>query len=161
MGDEEKQSAERLIRLQLRPPAAPHEWDRYFDLRWRVLRAPWNQPRGSERDGLEADSSHLAIWNEAGSPVAVGRIHLNSSAEAQVRYMAVEPTFAGSGLGGRILIGLEARARELGATRVVLNSRELARRFYERHGYAVIGPAATMFGEVEHSRMEKALSAAA
>ena len=144
-------------RLELRPPAYRDEWDQYFELRWRVLRAPWNQPRGSERDDLEDDSSHLAIWNEAGVPVAAGRIHLNAPTEAQVRYMAVEPESAGSGLGSRILLGLEARARELRATRVVLNARELARPFYERHGYTVTGPAANMFGEVAHVRMFKTL----
>lgn len=152
-------SSDGLTRLELRPPAKPDEWDRYFDLRWRVLRAPWDQPRGSERDELEPESSHLAIWNDAAVPLAVGRIHLNSPLEAQVRYMAVEPASAGPGLGSQILRGLEARARELGASRVVLNSRELARSFYERHGYAVSGPAATMFGGVEHVRMEKTLTA--
>ena len=144
--------------FELRPPGTPAEWDQYFDLRWRVLRAPWNQPPGSERDELEAESSHLALWNQVGAPVAVGRVHLNSPSEAQVRYMAVEPTATGSGFGSRILARLEAQACGLGATHVILNSRELARRFYERHGYAVTGPAATMFGEVVHVRMAKALA---
>ena len=144
--------------LELRPPSRPDEWDRYFDLRWRVLRAPWNQPRGSERDNLEENSRHIALWNSAGSPVAVGRVHLKSSVEAQVRYMAVEPGAEGSGLGGRILAGLEDAARKLGAARVVLNARERALPFYERHGYATTGPAETMFGEIRHICMSKALS---
>ncbi|CAA9228394.1 MAG: hypothetical protein AVDCRST_MAG42-980 [uncultured Chthoniobacterales bacterium] len=144
--------------IELRSPVQPHEWEQYFDLRWRVLRAPWDQPRGSERDDHEAASSHLALWDQGGRPVAVGRIHLNSPVEAQVRYMAVEPQFARGGLGGRILVGLEARARELGAKRVVLNSRELACRFYQQHGYAVCGPAETMFGQIPHARMMKELS---
>ena len=143
---------------ELRPPSRPDEWDRYFDLRWRVLRAPWNQPRGSERDNLEDDSRHVALWKPAGVPVAVGRVHLNSSVEAQVRYMAVEPGAEGSGLGGRILATLEDAARELGATRVVLNARERAQPFYERHGYVVVAPAETMFGDVRHVSMSKPLS---
>ena len=143
--------------LELRPPRSPVEWDRYFELRWRVLRAPWDQPPGSERDDREDDSQHLALWDAAGTPLAVGRIHLNSPTEAQVRYMAVEPAFDGRGFGGRILAGLERAGSELGASRVVLNARELARRFYERHGYAVVGPADTMFGSIVHYRMEKQL----
>ena len=157
MTDEGNNASGELVHVEVRPPTSPDEWDCYFDLRWRVLREPWNQPRGSERDDLEPHGSHLAAWTEAGAAIAVGRLHLNSATEAQVRYMAVEPTFAGSGLGSRILLGLEARARELGASHLVLNSRELARRFYERHGYAVIGPAATMFNEVAHVRMAKDL----
>ena len=143
--------------LELRSPRSPVEWDRYYDLRWRVLRAPWDQPPGSERDDREDDSRHLALWDAAGAPLAVGRIHLNTPTEAQVRYMAVEPGFDGRGFGGRILAGLESAGSELGASRVVLNARELARRFYERHGYTAVGPADTMFGSVVHYRMEKQL----
>jgi GNAT superfamily N-acetyltransferase len=69
--------------------------------------------------------------------------------------MAVEPGFEGRGLGGRILAGLESAGSELGASRVVLNAREPAERFYERHGYAVVGSADTLFGSVVHRRMEK------
>ena len=143
--------------LTLRAPAAPDEWDRYFDLRWRVLRAPWDQLRGSERDNLERDSVHLALWDQDGVPLAVGRVHLNSATEAQVRFMAVEPPFSGRGLGGRILGALENRARELGAVIVVLNARAEAEPFYVRHGYARSGAADTLFGEILHFRMRKAL----
>ena len=146
--------------LELRTPRSSAEWDRYFDLRWRVLRAPWNQPRGSERDDRENDSRHLALWDPAGVPLAVGRIHLMSPTEAQVRYMAVDPGSGGRGLGGRILAGLEHAALELGAARVILNARELARPFYERHGYVVVAPAETMFGSIVHWRMEKRLHTA-
>ena len=141
--------------LELRPPCRADEWDRYFDLRWRVLRAPWQQPAGSERDDREDDSCHLGLWRTDGHPVAVGRIHLVTATEAQVRYMAVEPNCNGRGFGGQILVGLENAAREFGAIDVVLNSRESARAFYERHGYAAIGPADTMFGEIAHVRMQK------
>ena len=143
--------------VELRSPTGPDEWSRYFDLRWRVLRAPWSQPRGSERDDRESDSAHLAIWDGAGAPLAVGRVHLRSAGEAQVRYMAVEPGSEGLGLGSRILSGLEAAARDRGAQRIVLNARADARRFYESHGYTAFAPGETMFGEVQHVQMSKQL----
>jgi len=158
MTERRKAKQQSRSRLELRPPAGADEWDRYFDLRWRVLRAPWEQPRGSERDDRETGSIHLALWDDQAKPVAAGRVHLNTPLEAQVRYMAVEPDFAGSGLGGQILAGLENRARELGASRLVLNSRETARGFYERHGYVVSGPADTMFGQVVHVQMTKGIA---
>jgi len=34
-------------------PETAVDRERYFDLRWRVLREPWQQPRGSERDDRE------------------------------------------------------------------------------------------------------------
>ncbi len=141
----------------LRAPSSDDEWDSYFDLRWRVLRAPWHQPRGSERDDRESDSTHLAVWDHTGTPVAVGRMHLNTPAEAQVRYMAVRPGSEGSGSGSRVLAGLEAAARDRGVRRIVLNARQGAQRFYERRGYTVAGPAETMFGQIEHVAMFKDL----
>ena len=138
------------------PRTAP-EWEIYFDLRWRVLREPWGQPRGSERDYLDAGSFHLMLRDPGGAVVAVGRLHLNSPSEAQVRYMAVDESCRGRGLGSRILSGLEGRARSERVMSVVLNARDSAVNFYSRHGYIVEGPAEILFGEVRHFRMRKDL----
>ena len=138
-------------------PQSESEWDGYFDLRWRVLRAPWQQPRGSEQDDFESKSQHLMIANPGGQALAVGRLHFNSPSEAQIRFMAVEPAAQGRGLGSVILRELEARARAAGATAIVLNARDNVRPFYEKHGFTVTGPAATLFGEVKHVRMRKDL----
>lgn len=146
--------------LALIQPETDADWASYFDLRWQVLRQPWNQPRGSERDDSDASSYHLMLRAPDGSARAVGRLHLNSPKEAQVRYMAVDPAFQGQGLGSRILKELETRARALGAADVVLNAREDTIAFYIRHGYALSGPAHTLFGEVRHQRMRKTLSTA-
>jgi len=126
-------------------------------LRWRVLRAPWHQPRGSEQDDREAESIHLMIPNAAGEPLAIGRLHLNSPTEAQVRFMAVAPHAQGRGLGSTILQELERRARQAGAASIVLNARDIALGFYERHGYTVEGPADKLFDAVPHVRMRKNL----
>ncbi len=141
-----------------RAPQTPAEWEAYFDLRWRILRAPWDQPRGSERDNIEKTSEHLLISGPDFRPLAIGRLHFNSAAEAQVRYMAVEPRAQGQGLGGRILQEFEKRARAAGATSIVLNAREDAQRFYQKHGFATVGPAPTIFEAVKHVRMRKELA---
>jgi len=141
-----------------RSPQAPREWDEYFDLRWRILRAPWNQPRGSEKDDREELSEHLMILDRDSRPLAVGRLHFNRPDEAQVRYMAVEPEMQGRGLGGQLLETFEERARAAGATSIVLNAREDAQRFYQRHGFITVGPAPTIFDAVNHVRMRKDLA---
>src|SRR6266446_2974527 len=125
----------------LAEPRTAQEWESYFDLRWRVLREPWGQSRGSERDDLDAESFHLMLRDSGGAVVAVGRMHLNSPSEAQVRYMAVDEGHRGRGLGSRILRGLEGHARAQCVTGIVLNARESAINFYSRHGYIVEGPA--------------------
>ena len=138
-------------------PVTQVDWDAYFDLRWRVLRQAWAQPRGSERDALDSSSFHLLLKAPDGTAVAIGRLHFNSPEEAQVRYMAVDEAWRGRGAGGRVLQGLEAEAEAKGATRIVLNAREEAIPFYSRHGYRVEGLADTLFGEVRHVRMGKEL----
>jgi N-acetylglutamate synthase-like GNAT family acetyltransferase len=138
-------------------PSTQRDWTAYFDLRWRVLREPWHQPRGSERDETDPTSYHLMLRDFDGVAVAAGRLHLNTPEEAQVRYMAVAPLWRSRGLGGRILQGLEARARAEGAREVVLNAREEAIPFYVKHGYRVEKDAETLFGSVKHMQMRKRL----
>jgi N-acetylglutamate synthase-like GNAT family acetyltransferase len=150
-------SPDRQNVLSIKEPATSADWDSYFDLRWRILREPWNQPRGSEQDALEGKSFHFMI-QDAGATLAVGRLHLISPEEAQVRYMAVDPAHQGSGLGRKILQGLENRAWSQGAKRIVLNSRANAVGFYARQGYEPIGPGETLFGEIQHTKMCKDLT---
>jgi len=144
--------------LVARPPATPDEWERYYKFRWRILRAPWAQPPGSEKDDREHDSIHVALWERSGAPVAAGRVQLNSANEAQVRFMAVDPAWTRKGLGSRILKELEERALGMGAQVVVLNSRQEAQEFYRRHGYELTGEAKTLFGTIPHVRMRRVLS---
>ena len=140
-----------------RSPRTPDEWENYFDLRWRVLRAPWDQPRGSEKDDRESDGEHLMIVGPDSSALAVGRLHFNTPAEAQVRFMAVDPQARGGGLGSLVLRECDRRARAAGATSIVLNARDDVQEFYVRHGFVVIGPAETLFSAVKHVRMRKDL----
>ncbi len=138
-------------------PQSSADWENYYDLRWRVLRAPWQQPLGSEKDNCESSSEHLMILGRNAEALAVGRLHYNSPAEAQIRFMAVDPSAQGRGLGSSILREFERRVRATGATSIVLNARDEAQRFYRKHGFVVVGPAPTIFEAVKHVRMRKEL----
>src|SRR5215475_5130618 len=100
----------------VREPADANEIDRYYDLRWRVLREPWSQERGQERDEHEHEAIHLGAWM-GDRLVGVGRLHFISADTAQIRYMAVEPEMQGHRIGSRILEELELRATQSGANR--------------------------------------------
>jgi predicted GNAT family N-acyltransferase len=144
--------------LILRSPTSPDEWDAYFGLRWRILRQPWGQPRGSERDSIDDSAFHLLLLDRARKALACGRLHFKAPDEAQVRFMAVDEDVRGRGYGSRILEGLEAEAALRGAQKVVLNARDNATEFYAKHGYTVVGDAETLFGAIRHVRMTKSLS---
>ncbi len=138
-------------------PQDEEDWRAYFELRWRVLRTPWGQVRGSERDEFEMQACHRMIRDAQGQVLAVGRIHQHDTDTAQIRYMAIAPRNEGRGLGRRMLRSLEDWARNEGYAQIELNARVSASGFYRRNGYEEIGAAPTLFGCIRHVRMRKKL----
>lgn len=147
-----------MTRVTLIEPSSPDDLDRYYQLRWKILRAPWNQPPGSERDPLDDRSTHIMAVNNTRELLGVGRLHFNSISVGQVRYMAVAVCHQRSGIGTLILDSLEHRARQLGATRIVLDARETAIGFYRKRGYLPTGPGPMLFRQVAHVHMCKKIS---
>jgi GNAT superfamily N-acetyltransferase len=143
--------------VMVREPSGACEMERYYDLRWRVLREPWSQERGQERDEHEREAIHLGAW-VGERLVGVGRLHFITPDTAQIRYMAVEPEMQGRGVGSRILNELEVRAGQRGAKRIVLNARDRALGFYHRHGYSVTHSSETLFNAIPHWEMLKTLT---
>jgi N-acetylglutamate synthase-like GNAT family acetyltransferase len=139
----------------VRPPQTNEEFERYYDLRWRMLRAPWNQPKGTEKDPIEDIAFPIMVCEVDGIPIGVGRVHFNSDDEAQIRSMAVEPGWQKKGIGSIIMNELERIAKEKGAKYVVLNARDTAIPFYEKHGYRLIEKTITLFGTIPHHIMRK------
>ena len=144
--------------MQIGRPQSAEDFERYYDLRWRMLRQPWDQPRGSERDEFEDTAEHVWICDRNQEPVGVGRLHLITPNEAQIRYMATVPAVRGRGVGRALLRELEHIAHAKGVQRIVLNAREPVAGFYEKMGYTVTGQGHTLFGVIPHVRMEKALA---
>ena len=141
-------------------PRAPHtdaEWASYRELRWRVLRAPWNQPLAPDAGEDEEDQLHAMITNDAGQAIAVGRIIFKPQHEAQIRSMATAEVCRGQGLGRRIMEHLEQAARQRGVKTVSLNARENAVQFYAKLGYEAVGDGPLLFGCIPHTTMRKSL----
>jgi predicted GNAT family N-acyltransferase len=141
----------------IRPPATEPEFEAYFRLRWKILREPWNQPPGSEKDARESEALHLAAWNDSGTLIAVGRLHRVTARCGQIRYMAVDASQRGCGVGTAILHELENLAVQSGVEQLILNAREDAVSFYRANGYEVIRPAHCLFGVIPHFEMRKRL----
>lgn len=136
-------------------PTTEKDYELYYDLRWRKLRKPWSQPKGSEKDELEDKSVHVMVCNVDRIPVGVGRAHLNSAVEAQIRYMAVEEDWQGKGIGKKVLSYLEEKIKETGAKYIVLNARDIAVKFYEKNGYKIVKKAHTLYNVIPHYKMIK------
>ena len=148
-------------RMEVRAPNTDIEFEAYYELRWRVLRMPWGEDRGTEYDEHEEKATHVAAFDDSKNLVGVGRLQLVERNVGQVRYMAVEPSFRKQGVGQSILFQLEKKAREQGMKAIVLDAREHAVGFYIKNGYKVTGSSYLLFGEIPHSKMEKQIESSA
>ncbi|MFT6918727.1 MAG: thioesterase domain-containing protein [Cognaticolwellia sp.] len=141
-----------------RAPKNQAELAQYYQLRWQALRQPSQQPMGSEKDDLEAQSYHRVIVDDTDNIVGVGRLHNASQAQAQIRYMAISDPVRCQGLGKLLISELERIAAEVGVKTIALNARFNAISFYQRLGYSDEGYSHTLFGNVKHNKMIKSIA---
>ncbi len=139
-------------------PATSADFEAYFNLRYELLRKPWKEAKGSEKDDQEDSSFHVcAKYNNE----IVGACRLQFLDEqksvAQIRYMCTSNKLQGKGIGKKMLEFAEAYAFENLAQKVILHSRESAVNFYKKCGYTVIEPSYLLFGCIPHFLMEKSI----
>ena len=145
--------------MKLIEPKSIEEFKKYYRLRYEILRKPWEQPKGSERDEGEETSIHrMIIDKKTGNALAVGRLQINSKDEAQIRYMAVADEFQGKGLGSQIVSALEDVARGKGIQRIILSARGNALQFYKNNGYEIVKKTHLLFGQIQHWLTKKELT---
>ena len=143
--------------FEIRSPTSEEEWERYDNFRWQVLRKPIKMSHIPLKDNLEEASIHLMGVTSEGKIIACGRLHLNTSYEAQIRYMGVSEDSRRSGIGSKMLKKLEDDAIKQGANQIMLNARENAVPFYKSLGYFEVGHYESDI-QIPHTRMEKKIS---
>ncbi|MET9434443.1 GNAT family N-acetyltransferase [Streptomyces sp. NPDC006551] len=129
-------------------PAATALRRDYYD---EVASRYWKRPataaeidEGLTNDGVELltpPTGRFLVGTFADAPAACGGVLMLDAGRAELTRVYIRPPFRGKGGAGLLLDSLEAAARELGARRMVLNTRlDLieARTLYTRHGYAEI-----------------------
>lgn len=144
--------------FHIKQPKTEKEFKHYYHLRWKILRAPWKQPEGSEIDELENQCFHIMAVEEDMKVIAIARLQFNSNTEAQIRYMAVDQMHERQGIGRRLIGSMERHAIEKNCTQIILDARETAIDFYKKSGYSIVKKTYLLFGEIQHYRMFKNLS---
>lgn len=138
--------------LIIRQPRTKKEFEMMYDLRWRILREPWNQPRGSEKDQFESQAFHfIALF--LNRIVGTARLHMVKDDVGQIRYLAVEEDFRRKGVAGKLMEAIHLTAKNKFIKFLVLNARETAVDFFKKIGYIVIEDGPTLFGEIKHKKM--------
>jgi len=138
----------------IRTPNTQEEWDEYYQLRYQVLRAPWKQAIGSERNEGDETAQHFAFFEE-GKIIGVGRLDYMSEVIAQVRFMAIAGNRQGEGIGKKLMQHMEEIAVETGRTELILHAREIALPFYKNLGYTITEKSHLLVGEIQHFLMRK------
>ena len=103
------------------------------DVRTTVFVDEQKVPVAIERDGLDAECTHVLARDLDGQPIGAGRL----MPDGRIGRMAVLHKWRGSGVGGAMLAELMAEARRRGMPEVYLHSQSHAKAFYERHGFTV------------------------
>lgn len=145
-----------LIMFKVKFSSAPEELQAIIDLRYEVLRLPWNQPKDTASDELEGQS-YNAFISHLGKVIACGRLQENANRIGQIRYMAVSNLHQGKGLGKLIVKSLEKKALELQLTSIELQARENAVEFYKSCGYSIKEKSFLLWGKIQHYLMTKSI----
>lgn len=142
--------------ITIKTPETAKEWEAYYDLRYRILRAPLNQLRGSERNEGDATGIHFALCEDE-TLIAVARLDKLDHNVFQARWVAVENNQQRKGNGKLIMEAMEAKVKALGGKSIMLQSRDYAVDFYLKLGYTVIAPSFKLFDVLQHFEMKKKL----
>lgn len=140
--------------IEIRAPKTSEEWEDYYDLRYRILREPLDQPRGSERNEGDETGEHFALYDN-GILKAIARLDRSGENIAQVRFVAVEGDQQGKGYGRLIMQATEESSKQRGDVKMILHARDYAVNFYLKLGYTLIEPSHKLFGVLQHFLMEK------
>ena len=125
-----------------------------IELRYDVLRKPWNQPIETATDDLEANSINAYIEDD-GKIIACGRLQNNGNSIGQIRYMAVSVSYQGKGLGKLILQKLEEEATSIQIKVIELHARDNALHFYQSQGYLIKEKSYKLWDIIQHYLMAK------
>ncbi|MBK6986324.1 MAG: GNAT family N-acetyltransferase [Bacteroidetes bacterium] len=128
--------------------------DAIIDLRYDILRKPWNQPKETSSDGMEQNAVNAFI-EDNGKTIACGRLQDNGGGVGQIRYMAVDSNYQGKGLGKLIVTKLEEEARKINLHTIELQARENAVEFYKSQGYVVKETSFKLWDIIQHYLMTK------
>lgn len=142
---------------QIQQPSIADQFKRYYHLRWKILRKPWGQAEGTEKDNIEDQCFHIMAVTPDNKVIGVARLQFNSNSVAQIRYMAVDNKHERTGVGRALVKTLEKHARESTHTTIILDARENAVKFYQALGYENIGKSYLLFDLVQHFQMVKKL----
>jgi N-acetylglutamate synthase-like GNAT family acetyltransferase len=132
------------------------EYRKTIEIRDLVLRRPHGQSIAGDDLRLEKRADLFAAIS---GPEIIGTAYLTplSPGVIQLRQLAIHPEFQRRGIGFQFMLFLEREAVKCGASRVYLEARVAARKFYENLRYRQIS-GEFLYRTIPHLKMEKLLA---
>jgi predicted GNAT family N-acyltransferase len=148
-------SADSSLTVTVRSTRDAREIEAAMDLRIRVFCGEQGVSEEEERDELDEEATQIVALDDSGV-IATCRLRYLEGGTCKLERMAVDGEQRERGVGGRLLAGAEAEAREHGSSEMLLHAQRRAESFYASNGYVAEGDT-FMEAEIEHVRMRKAL----
>ena len=93
----------------------------------------------NEFDEIDSTATHIICYID-NTAIATGRLFLDeNSKEYHIGRIAVDKSYRGKGIGGKILNYAENLVKEMGGKTLSLSAQERVSRFYEKQGYCKKG----------------------
>ena len=142
----------------IKTPQTREEFKAYYTLRYRILREPWSQARGTEKDDYEPISQHfMAVDEENGDVLGVIKIFEREPGVGWISHLAVNERHQKEGIGHLLVETAEEAARQLGFKVIGAMSRTNTTEYFEQLGYRITGIPVTYFSLTQVVWMEKPL----
>lgn len=125
-------------KVSIKIASSVRERQQVFRIRHKVFTEEQRIPAELDRDGRDAEATHVLIYRLQ-QPVATGRLCRLSSTGGERARIAALPAARGSGLGKTVVHVLEAQARLLGLRQLALHPHAYLEKFYADLGYRKVG----------------------
>ncbi len=144
--------------IEIKSPQTREDFKEYYALRYRMLRKPWGQAKGTEKDDYEPISQHfMAVDDQSGKIVGVIKLMEKEPGVGWFSHLAVDEKFQRKGIGKMLVETVERVGREKGYAIIGCMSRLNTTAYFERFGYHIAGLPAHYFGTIQVAWMEKKL----
>jgi N-acetylglutamate synthase-like GNAT family acetyltransferase len=144
--------------ILVRFPQTKEDFKTYYALRYQVLREPFGQVRGTEKDDFEPISQHLmAIDDQTGAVVGVVKWLEREPGVAWFSHLAIAFNWQKQGVGKLLVLKVEEAAREKGYKIIGANARLNSTDYFAKLGYQIRGLPSHYFGTIQTVWMEKEL----
>lgn len=144
--------------IVIRAPESKDDFSVYYALRYRVLREPWGQAKGTEKDDYEPLCQHLmAVDDQTGEVVGTIKWMEREPGVAWFSHLAIDPHHQKQGIGRLLVQAVENAARAQGCRVIGANSRLNSTDYFARLGYRIKGLPVNYFSTIQLVWMEKDL----